>query len=147
VGTATWDREALAAAAGEGFATATGVADLLAMHGVPFRTAHEAVATAALERADGADAVDVAAIEAAFLAVGGGPLADHIEPDLVGGALDPFESVRSRDSVGGPAPARVAEDVEAARDGAAAHREAVASARGDLDDAEERLARAVSRHA
>src|SRR6056297_3495175 len=42
--TADWDEAALADAAGEGFSTATGVADLLAMAGVPFRKAHELVA-------------------------------------------------------------------------------------------------------
>ncbi len=46
VATATWNEDVLADAAGEGFSTATGVADLLAMCGVPFRTAHEVVATA-----------------------------------------------------------------------------------------------------
>jgi len=40
VATADWDEVTLADAAGEGFSTATGVADLLAMSGMPFRTAH-----------------------------------------------------------------------------------------------------------
>ncbi|MEF8843773.1 MAG: argininosuccinate lyase, partial [Haloarculaceae archaeon] len=52
VATATWPEEALAAAAGEGFSTATGVADLLAASGVPFRTAHEMVAHAAQRAAE-----------------------------------------------------------------------------------------------
>uniref|UniRef100_UPI0025C653B0 argininosuccinate lyase n=1 Tax=Halovivax sp. TaxID=1935978 RepID=UPI0025C653B0 len=47
VGTADWDEDALAAEAGAGFSTATGVADLLAANGLPFRTAHEIVASAA----------------------------------------------------------------------------------------------------
>ncbi len=101
VATATWDEEALAAAAGDGFSTATGVADLLAMHGVPFRTAHEIVATAAEE------GTDYAAIESAANAVLDGALTEYVEREAVERALDPAASVASRDSVGGPAPAAV----------------------------------------
>ncbi|MFW5903318.1 MAG: argininosuccinate lyase, partial [Halolamina sp.] len=63
VATATWPETALEAAAGEGFSTATGAADLLAMGGLPFRTAHEIVAAAADDATDGTP--DLAAIEAA----------------------------------------------------------------------------------
>ncbi|MFB6131755.1 MAG: argininosuccinate lyase [Salinigranum sp.] len=67
VATAEWNEAALAEAAGEGFSTATGVADLLAMAGVPFRTAHEVVARAAQRAADGesGDAANRAAQRAA----------------------------------------------------------------------------------
>ncbi|EMA55066.1 MULTISPECIES: argininosuccinate lyase [Halococcus] len=102
VATATWNEDALDAAAGDGFATATGVADLLAANGVPFRTAHEILAQAAEN--DG----DYAAIEAAADAALDEPLSAVVEREAIEDALDPAASVASRDSVGGPAPEAVA---------------------------------------
>jgi argininosuccinate lyase len=101
VATATWNEEALAAAANDGFATATGVADVLAMHGIPFRTAHEILAQAAENGAD------YAAVEASAKAVLDGTLTEYVEREAVERALDPMASVASRDSGGGPAPAVV----------------------------------------
>jgi len=106
VATADWNEETLAAEAGEGFSTATGVADLLAANGLPFRTAHELVAVAA-ERGADYDALEAAAQE-----VLGESLEAHVDPVAVADALDPAESVASRDSQGartrgGRSPARV----------------------------------------
>jgi argininosuccinate lyase len=132
VATGSWDAEALAAAAGEGFSTATGVADLLAAAGVPFRTAHEVVAAAA-GRADGTP--DLATLDAAAGDLLDDPLFSYVSRQAVEAALDPAESVRSRDSAGGPAPAAVAaalDDAEAALD---ADREALATRREALDAA------------
>ncbi len=98
VATATWDEEALADAASEGFSTATGVADLLAASGVPFRTAHEVVATAAESGAD------VDALDAAAEAVLGESLFAYVDREALTAALDPAESVASRDSTGGQPP-------------------------------------------
>jgi len=111
VATADWEASALAAAAGEGFSTATGVADLLAAGGLPFRTAHEIVARAAEE----SDTADRAAIEAAAAETLDESLDTYVEREALAVALDPAESVASRDSHGGPAP----EAVEAALDRAA----------------------------
>jgi len=118
VATATWNEDALAAAAGEGFATATGVADLLAANGVPFRTAHEILARAAQRAADGTSGetasraaeqgADYAAIEAAAEAVLDDSLSTFVEREAIEEALDPAASVASRNSVGGPAPEAVA---------------------------------------
>jgi argininosuccinate lyase len=101
VATADWREKTLADAAGEGFSTATGVADLLAMHGVPFRTAHEMVALAA-ETGSDYEALDGAARD-----VLGEPLAERVDREAVEAALDPSTSVASRDSLGGPAPGAV----------------------------------------
>jgi argininosuccinate lyase len=120
VATATWNESELRAAASDGFSTATGVADLLAMHGIPFRTAHEILAQAAEDGADYAD------IEAAAETVLDGPLTDYVEREAVESALDPDASVTSRDSVGGPAPTAI----EAALDGLET----------DIEDDRERLA-------
>ncbi|WP_255151745.1 argininosuccinate lyase [Halorarius halobius] len=140
VATADWNADALEAAAGEGFSTATGVADLLAMQGIPFRTAHEIVAEA------GESGGDLAAIEAAVADVLGGDLSEHVDPDAVAAALDPARSVASRDSQGGPAPDAVAaalDDVAAAVADAEA---AVERRREALANAEDRLAAEVSTH-
>jgi argininosuccinate lyase len=162
VATADWDEPACAAAAGEGFSTATGVADLLAAAGVPFRTAHEVVATAAERAGDGAGDADpngtdasgttppgtpsLATLSAAAEAVLGESLFDHVDRAAVAAALDPAESVAARDSAGGPAPAAVADalaDAEAAID---TDRASVADRRSALADAEAALEAAVNRY-
>lgn len=139
VGTATWDVEALAEAAGEGFAAATGVADLLAMSGVPFRTAHEVVAEAAEAGAD------YAAIEAAAASVLDGPLTDHVPREAVEDALDPETSVAMRDSAGGPAPDAVGAQLDAAEAALTADTDRAAAKRAALAAARDELAREVER--
>jgi argininosuccinate lyase len=130
VATAEWDAGALATAAGEGFSTATGVADLLARAGVPFRTAHEVVAAAAGADDPGYDALDAAAHE-----VLGDGLAAHVDRAAVEAALDPAESVASRDSTGGPAPGAVADQLSAATAAHEADAGTVADARAALAEA------------
>jgi argininosuccinate lyase len=139
VATATWDEAALAAAADEGFATATGVADLLARAGVPFRTAHEVVATAAAADDPGFEDLDAAARE--VLGVG---LEAHVDRAAVEAALDPAESVASRDSPGGPAPEAVADQLDAAAAALSADEAAVADARDGLAAAADDLEAEVS---
>ncbi len=108
VATADWNEPALAEAAGEGFSTATGVADLLAMAGLPFRTAHEIVAAAAPTIDDGDSPERAAAtVDEAARDVLGESLFEYVDRTDVERALDPAESVASRDSAGGPAPAAV----------------------------------------
>ncbi|GAB3678706.1 argininosuccinate lyase [Halopiger thermotolerans] len=140
VATADWNAETLAAEAGEGFSTATGVADLLAANGLPFRTAHEMVAVAAENGAD------YDALEAAAEDVLGEPLESLVDPAAVEKALDPAESVASRDSQGGPAPDAVADQLEAARS-AVADDEATLEERDEaLEDARETLRSEVNEY-
>ncbi|MFC7229389.1 argininosuccinate lyase [Salinirubellus salinus] len=134
VATAEWQEATLADAAGQGFSTATGVADLLAMHGVPFRTAHELVAVAAEEGAD-YETLDAAAED-----VLDAPLAEYVEREAVEAALDPAESVASRDSLGGPAPDAVAAALERVLTGLDDDEGAHAERRDSLDGAADRLA-------
>src|SRR5450759_1956422 len=71
VSTLTVDRERMRVAAGEGYTTATAVADALVRCGVAFRAAHHIVGTlvAEAERVGvGLDALDDATIEAAVTA-------------------------------------------------------------------------------
>ena len=138
--TAEWDVNALAAEAGAGFSTATGVADLLAASGLPFRTAHEVVAHAAEHGADSA------ALAAACEAVLGESLADFVDPAEVEAALDPFESVASRDSMGGPAPEAIEAQLESAERELEADANSKASLEDGLEDANEALRAEVNEY-
>jgi argininosuccinate lyase len=137
VATASWDADALAAAAGEGFSTATGVADLLASAGIPFRTAHEIVAAAA---EDGT----VEAIERAARDRLDRELDELIEPAAIEAALDPAESVAARDSPGGPAPAATSESLLAVEERLTADGDRLTDRREALAAADEALAAAVA---
>ena len=139
VATAEWPAETLADAAGEGFATATGVADLLAMAGVPFRTAHEMVALAAESGSD-YEALDGAARE-----VLGEPLDARVDRDAVEAALDPAKSAESRDSFGGPAPDAVAAALDRSVDAVEADTETLEAHRNTLTAAAERRREEVNR--
>ena len=138
VETATWDEAALAAAAGEGGSTATGVADLLAANGVPFRTAHELVATAAAPGSLSVDAIVAAAADHLEE-----PLEAYVDHDAIATALDPTASVASRDSLGGPAPDAVRPALETAATALDEDRTAHATVASRLAEAAEELAREV----
>jgi argininosuccinate lyase len=141
VATAEWNEELLEAAAGEGFSTATGVADALATEGLPFRTAHELVAIAAETGSD------YAALDAASKEVLGEPLAEHVSREAIESALDPESSVASRDSIGGPAPAAVESALASTKKSITADEEAVAELENLLDTAADRLEREVRSYA
>jgi argininosuccinate lyase len=140
VATATWEEDALRQAAGEGFSTATGVADQLAMAGIPFRTAHEILAEAAAAAEDaGTGTPDVATLDAVTADVLGASLFEHVSREAVEAALDPTASVASRDSAGGPAPDAVARALTAVERDLEADAGTVDDARGRLADAHETL--------
>ncbi|WP_418281838.1 argininosuccinate lyase [Halorubrum sp. DTA98] len=140
VATADWNVDALADAAGDGFSTATGVADLLAMSGLPFRTAHEIVADAAESIEDG-DTPELAAarVDEAARDVTGESLFEYVSRADVERTLDPTASVASRDSAGGPAPETVRADLSAADRDLSEDREALVAAREALATAAETL--------
>ncbi|SDY92308.1 argininosuccinate lyase [Halopenitus persicus] len=140
VATATWDETALEAAAGEGFSTATGIADLLAMAGLPFRSAHEIVAHAAASIDDATDPTAAAAkLDAAAEDVLAESLFAYVSRDDVERALDPDASVASRDSAGGPAPEAVRTALADVDSRIAADGDRVADRRAALDRASDRL--------
>ena len=136
--TATWNQATLESAATEGFSAATGVADRLAMAGVPFRTAHEIVATAA--EAGG----DMAAIEAAVEAIIDEPLDAIADAEAIEAILEPGANVAMRDSHGGPAPVAVEPALERARDEVGDHRDRLEARQADLAAASDRLDREVA---
>jgi argininosuccinate lyase len=130
VATVRVDTAAMAAAADAGFSTATGVADTLAMAGIPFREAHHIVA----EVAAATDAPDVATIMDAVDSAAPTHAA-AVDEAAIAAALDPQASVAARASQGGPAAAETEPALEAAeaalgdaRSAAAAHADAIAAA-------------------
>jgi len=102
------DRERMRAAAREGFATATDLADYLVRKGVPFRDAHEAVARAV--RHAEAKGMDLAELPLSELRAFAAPIGDDVF-----GMLTLEGSVASRDHAGGTAPNRVRAAIAAAR--------------------------------
>ena len=147
VATATWDTESLADRAGDGFTTATAVADRLARAGVPFRTAHEVVATAAeaIEGIEGdCTTPDVETLDAAAREVLGDPLSAHVDPASVERVLSPTESVAERDSRGGPAPETVRDHLDGITAAIETDRTAVERRRTTLDEAAATLEEAIA---
>ncbi|MDR9412461.1 MAG: argininosuccinate lyase, partial [Haloferacaceae archaeon] len=139
VATMRVDTAALAAAAAGGFSTATGVADTLAMAGIPFREAHHIVA----EVAAATDDPDVATIMDAVAAAAPAH-ADAVDAAAVAAALDPAASVAARDSPGGPAPAETERALEAAEAALTTARAAHAARAEQLADAAAERAAAVA---
>jgi argininosuccinate lyase len=103
-----FDRERLAAAAGDEFPAATDIADLLVRKGMPFREAHGVVGGLVREALEqGKSLSELTPKE----------LARHSEllDDAYYEALRPGQWLESKVSLGGTASARVAEQLEAAR--------------------------------
>ncbi|MFB6114393.1 MAG: argininosuccinate lyase [Halodesulfurarchaeum sp.] len=138
VETATWNDDALSAAADEGFSTATGVADALAMAGLPFRSAHEIVATAAEQGGD------LEAIRDATESVTGRELDSFLDPSAVEDQLDPATSVAERDSSGGPSPGTLERSLSESKTDIAADSDAVADRRESIAEAQSRLESVVA---
>jgi argininosuccinate lyase len=114
------------------------------MAGVPFRTAHEVLATAA-ERADGG-VPDVDTLDAVTTDVLGESLFASVPRERVEAILDPRENVASRDSAGGPAPEAVATQLDSAEAGIDADTAALADRRDALADAAGSLEREVTEY-
>jgi len=138
VATADWPEEALEAAAGEGFSTATGVADLLAASGIPFRTAHEVLALAA-EAAEEGGTPSYDLVAAATEEVLDEPLSTYVSEEAVATALDPVSNVAARDSLGGPAPETVVDHLDTASESLDADETVLADLVASLDDANDDL--------
>ncbi|MER7074152.1 argininosuccinate lyase [Terrabacter sp. NPDC000476] len=108
VDTLTFKTERLESLAPQGFALATDIAEWLVRQGVPFRVAHE-VAGACVRECEprGIELWDLTDEDFARIS-------EHLTPD-VRSVLSVPGSLASRDAVGGTAPVRVAEQLDAAR--------------------------------
>jgi argininosuccinate lyase len=115
VRTLTFDTGRMAELAPQGFSLATDVAEWLVREGVPFRVAHE-VAGACVRTCEerGIELWDLSDADLAAIS-------DHLTPE-VRSVLTVEGSVASRDAVGGTAPARVAEQLQAAKERATEYR-------------------------
>jgi argininosuccinate lyase len=116
------DRDRMRTAAGEGYTTATAVADSLARRGVPFRVAHHIVGSLVAEAEGegiGLDAISDAMIGLALGASGDetarGLAAEAGIGDEIRQAASVEGAIETSDVIGGTAPRRVAEAMEAAR--------------------------------
>jgi argininosuccinate lyase len=116
------DRERMRQAAGEGYTTATAVADALVRRGVPFRTAHHVVGSLVAEAEGegiGLDEISDAMIGLTLGASGDETARRLVDEEGIGDAIRAAASVEgavaSCDVVGGTAPARVAAALAAAR--------------------------------
>ncbi len=115
VRTLAFDTERMAALAPQGFSLATDIAEWLVREGVPFRVAHE-VAGACVKVCEERD-IELWDLSDADLAA----ISVHLTPE-VRSVLSVEGSVASRDAVGGTAPGRVAEQLEAAKERATEYR-------------------------
>ena len=122
VATLNVNRDRMRAAAGEGYTTATAVADALVRRGVAFRAAHHIVAALVGEAERGGVGLD--ALEDAVIAAALSASEDSIAIALVGDATVPGElraaaglegAMAGCDVVGGTAPRRVAAALAAAK--------------------------------
>ena len=123
VATLTVDAEKMRAATGEGYTTATAVADALVRRGIPFRAAHHVVgALVAFAEKDGIglDAVSDAAVATALAGIDDPTAAALAGETGIGNELRAAASIdgalASCDVIGGTAPARVAAALTAARE-------------------------------
>jgi argininosuccinate lyase len=112
----------MAEAAGEGFTTATAVADALVRRGVAFRTAHHIVGSLVAEAEAAGVRLDQISDAMIGLALGaaGDPLAATLAADPgIGDTLRAAASIdgalASCDVIGGTAPTRVAAALDSAR--------------------------------
>jgi argininosuccinate lyase len=122
IATMTVDRERMAEAAGEGYTTATAVADALVRRGIPFRTAHHIVGSLVAQAEGegiGLDAVPDAMIGLALGASGDPDAAELAADPGIGATLRASASLEgalaSCDVIGGTAPDRVAAALGEAR--------------------------------
>ena len=123
VATLTVNRDRMRVAAGEGFTTATAVADALVRRGVAFRAAHHIVGALVAEAERGSlalDALDDAAISGALAAsddsVAASLGADATVAAYVRTAAGLDGAMAGCDVIGGTAPGRVAAALAAARE-------------------------------
>ena len=122
IATLSVDEERMRAAAGEGFTTATAVADALVRRGVPFRVAHHVVGSLVAEAEEAAIGLDAIPDSMIGLALGasGDETARHLaaEPgigDAIRSAASVEGALATCDVVGGTAPVRVAAALAATR--------------------------------
>jgi argininosuccinate lyase len=113
IGAARWQKQALLDSLDKGFLLATDLADELVRQGVPFRTAHEQVASLVAE---------LVKVGKTFRKVGAAVIAERlgVGEEGIREALDVKRALKRRDLPGAPHPVRVGKEARAASKRAAA---------------------------
>ena len=120
IATLHFHTERMASLAPQGFALATDIAEWLVRQGVPFRDAHQ-ISGACVRRCEELSAELGRSVELWDLSVEDlAAISAHLTPE-VKDVLSTEGSLSSRDGIGGTAPNRVAEQLEAAQDALAGH--------------------------
>ncbi|WP_380156899.1 argininosuccinate lyase [Kineococcus sp. R86509] len=120
IATLHFHTERMASLAPQGFALATDIAEWLVRQGVPFRDAHQ-ISGACVRRCEELSAELGRSVELWDLSVEDlAAISAHLTPE-VKDVLSTEGSLSSRDGIGGTAPIRVAEQLEAAQDALAGH--------------------------
>lgn len=104
------NEHSMSQAAGQGFSTATDVADYLVRKGLPFRDAHEAVGRAVAYCVE--NEMDISELSLAEWQL----FSPHFSDDIFG-AITVEASIKARDVIGGTARNRVQEEIRRHRDG------------------------------
>lgn len=105
---AEWQRDRMAAATAGDFSTATDLADFLAANGTPFREAHEIVGRVVRGCLDRQIALEDLTVETLS------QIAPEVPAEALG-VLKPEDSVRRRESLGGPGPSAMTAQIAHAR--------------------------------
>ena len=120
--TLTVDRERMRQAADEGYTTATAVADALVRRGIPFRVAHHVVGSLVAQAEEAGLQLDAVPDSMIGLALGASGdagaqalAADDTIGDTLRGAASVDGALASCDVIGGTAPTRVAEALDATK--------------------------------
>ncbi|WP_380175326.1 argininosuccinate lyase [Kineococcus sp. DHX-1] len=120
VATLHFHTDRMASLAPQGFALATDIAEWLVRQGVPFREAHQ-ISGACVRRCEERSAQEDRSVELWDLTVEDlAGISPHLTRE-VKDVLSTEGSLGSRDGIGGTAPVRVAEQLEAAQDALAGH--------------------------
>jgi argininosuccinate lyase len=120
VATLHFHTDRMASLAPQGFALATDIAEWLVRQGVPFRDAHQ-ISGACVRRCEERSVQEGRSVELWDLTVEDlAGISTHLTP-AVKDVLSTEGSLSSRDGIGGTAPVRVAEQLEAAQDALAEH--------------------------
>ena len=141
MGTATFDRDRLAARAEEGWITLTELADTLTRdQGVPFKTSH-AIASRLIAEASRRPGESRARLLREISAAAGRPI--EFDDDQLKEILSARHFVEVRKTAGGPSPSEIAKALTASGELIGSDRKWLTEARDKLQRADERLTEAA----
>jgi argininosuccinate lyase len=146
LGTLTVHTDRMAAAADNGYATATELADTLVRRcGLPFRTAHDIVGAMVGRTVSSGAAASAWTLDQLYeVAAGVGADVSALSADDLHSALDARRNVAVRDVVGGPAPSEVRRMLRTRRQSLTDSQRVLEGLRAQLDQADRALSARVA---